>query len=234
MAEIGYGYGSEFQLLRFLGHHRIEFESIISKNSRFKENLKWLDFPYENHRISMDGEFKGITFLKDRADYPMLQRKWESFWPQKGNSQNWDAVFVHKDEYVLIEAKAHMNEVRTNSNATNKESIRLIQNAFILTKEQFEIKSTNDWSKKYYQLANRLAFLKFMIDNNIKAHLLNIYFLNGYTKRSYENRKTILEDKNVLSQIEWQKTINKQYEYLGIKESEIKNYITSIFVNCKK
>lgn len=31
MAQIGYGYGSEFQLLRFLGHHRNVLEEAIRK-----------------------------------------------------------------------------------------------------------------------------------------------------------------------------------------------------------
>ena len=31
MAQIGYGYGSEFQLLRFLGHHRNLLEEAIRK-----------------------------------------------------------------------------------------------------------------------------------------------------------------------------------------------------------
>ena len=30
MAQIGFGYGSEYQLLRYLGHHRQELEEIIS------------------------------------------------------------------------------------------------------------------------------------------------------------------------------------------------------------
>jgi hypothetical protein len=34
MAEMGLGYGSEYQLLRFLGRHREELERIISQQTR--------------------------------------------------------------------------------------------------------------------------------------------------------------------------------------------------------
>ena len=32
MAEMGLGYGSEFQLLRFLGHHRDELNELIHES----------------------------------------------------------------------------------------------------------------------------------------------------------------------------------------------------------
>lgn len=101
MAEIGYGYGSEFQLLRFLGHHRVEFENTIRKNSRLKKEFHWLDFPYNNQSISMDGEHNGISFLSERNNYLILKEKWTKFWPNTGNQQNWDAIFLHDNEYVF-------------------------------------------------------------------------------------------------------------------------------------
>jgi hypothetical protein len=234
MAEIGYGYGSEFQLLRFLGHHRIEFENIIRENTLFKDNFQWLDFPYDSHRISMDGEYNGISFLEDRKDFSDLKNKWINFWPNSGNQQNWDAIFIHNDEYVLIEAKAHLKEIESNISTTNEKSIKMIQSSFDLTRKHFNIITQNDWTIKYYQLANRLAFLKFLIDNNIKAHLLNIYFINGYIKRCYEDKRTIIENKSVESKQIWEDALTKQYDFLGIWGREIEKYLISIFVNCKK
>ena len=230
MAEIGHGYGSEFQLLRFLGHHRNEFESIIRDNSRFKRNFSWLDFPYENQRISLDGEYKGISFLKDHYNnYSDLEAMWKSFWPSSGNQQNWDAIFIHEDEFVLIEAKAHLKEIESECKAESEDSKKLIYSSLEKTKAHFGIKTENDWAKKYYQTANRLAFIKFLINNNIKAHLLNVYFINGYIKRC-PNKP--IEDKSVQTEEIWREAIKKQYNYLGIVGSMAENYITSIFVNC--
>jgi hypothetical protein len=44
MAQMGLGYGSEYQLLRFLGHHREELEGIILRSAY---ELKWLNYPKE-------------------------------------------------------------------------------------------------------------------------------------------------------------------------------------------
>ena len=56
MAEIGLGYGSEFQLMRFLGHHRNELYKLIHEATHTSEPIEWMDYPYENERISGDGE----------------------------------------------------------------------------------------------------------------------------------------------------------------------------------
>ena len=44
MADIGYGYGSEWHLLRFLGYHRNALDSPILRATGGQE-IEWLDFP---------------------------------------------------------------------------------------------------------------------------------------------------------------------------------------------
>lgn len=71
MAQIGYGYGSEFHLLRFLGHHRNELESVIVKAAKSKsKDFFWLDFDYadRNKVISGDAEMVGLSFLKEASN----------------------------------------------------------------------------------------------------------------------------------------------------------------------
>jgi len=148
-AEMGLGYGSEFQLLRFLGHHRQELDENIIKNTNINESLlyhmEWLDYPKNEKRKSLDA-----------------------------------------------------------------------------TRKQFNIKTENNWMKKYYQLANRLAFINFMLDNGIQCSLLNIYFINGWNKD---------HKKNVLKIEYWKKAIQAEYLYLGIN-NEAKNFIKEIFIKC--
>lgn len=55
MAQIGFGYGSEYQLLRYLGHHRQELEEIISKQIG-EGKFEWEDFKYS--------EFFNFVYLK--------------------------------------------------------------------------------------------------------------------------------------------------------------------------
>jgi hypothetical protein len=232
MAEMGLGYGSEYQLLRFLGHHRNELNQIIREQTRLKGELIWLDFPKDTSnkpRLSLDNEHKGISFLPQKD---MLISVWNNYWT--GDTQNWDAIIIHIEneqiEYVIVEAKANKEELKSNCQAkTESQSECKIKKAFDETRKTFGIETLNCWLKDYYQLANRLAFINFLHSQNIKASLLNIYFINGYVKRDLHT-KELLDDKNV-SKADWDKIIKDEYDYLGIND-EAKIYISEIFVEC--
>jgi hypothetical protein len=243
MAEMGFGYGSEFQLLRFLGHHRNELEGIILRNTQINTNLdydmEWLDYPKDNSRISLDGEHTGISFLPLELQNKTLEN-WKNYWPQGGSLPSWDAVLYcspvvpHsplKDQWVIIEAKANLEEgIEKGTGAKNEESIKKIESAFKATQKRFNINTENSWLDKYYQFANRLAFVNFMLDNGIECSLLNIYFINGFVHKDRET-KELIEDKSVKSVSEWHKVINDEYAYLGINDYA-KKYISEIFVEC--
>lgn len=239
MAQIGYCYGSEYHLLRFLGHHRKFLNMEINNQTRFKGNIEWFDYLINENRLSFDDEYKNIHFLKERDNFARIEENWKKFWPQKGNSQNWDGIFCHNDEIVLVEAKAHLKEIQQSCTAKVGPSKNKIIKAFKNTKDYFSIISQNDWLIKYYQLANRLAFLYFLDINSIRASILNIYFLNGYKKRSIEkhgNKEFIVlkEDKSVTHKADWKIEIKKEYEYLGIDNSIAKERIESVFIDCIK
>jgi len=232
MAEMALGYGSEYQLFRFLGHHRSELERHILKNTKINENLdydmEWLDFPKDNKRKSLDGEYVGINFL-DKKLFNKLSVNWNKYWPK--NAPNWDAIIYCspiipntslKDQWIIVEAKAHIKEIESDSGVKDKESKKQIEEAFIATQKRFCIKTENNWLKKYYQLANRLAFINFMLDNGIQCSLLNIYFINGWPNKP---------EKNVLKIEAWKKIIADEYSYLGINNNA-KKYISEIFVEC--
>ena len=74
MAQIGYGYGSEYQLLRFLGHHRRKLEEIIAEQIG-RGTFEWEDFEFANPKkvISEDKELTGLEFLKRL--YPTIYEK---------------------------------------------------------------------------------------------------------------------------------------------------------------
>jgi hypothetical protein len=231
MAEMALGYGSEYQLLRFLGHHRNELERNILKNTKIDENteysMEWLDYPKDEKRKSLDGEYIGLDFL-DKKINKKLSSNWRKYWPKNG--PHWDSVVYCspfapnsnlKDKWIIVEAKAHLKELESDSKA-DKESKKIIEKAFEATQRRFNIKTQNSWFKKYYQLANRLAFVNFMLDNGVQCSLLNIYFINGWPKNPEKNVKDIKE---------WREKINDEYLYLGIN-NEAKKYISEIFVNC--
>ena len=235
-SEMRLGYGSEFQLLRFLGHHRLELEDAIRKQTSIEGSLTWFDFPKdlsENPRSSLDKEYMGIEFLADIASYEVLKQKWNDYWPHK--SQYWDGIILNINktswQYILVEAKAHLGELESDSQAENEQSIAKINRAFEITKMRFGISNSKDWSKCYYQAANRLAFINFMLENGIKASLLNIYFINGWKKRDLDETRAIIEDKSVKTEDEWKEKINEQYTYLGFNNNA-KKYIQEVFLEC--
>lgn len=236
MAEMGLGYGSEYQLLRYLGHHRNELNKNIQENTRLKGELVWLDFPSDINRLSLDREWKGIDFLPQQQQ-ENLKSKWEKYWT--GNTQHWDGIILHrsegKEEWIIVEAKAHLKEIRSDCGAKeNSKNEAKIKNAFAQTQKEFSINMNNNWLKNYYQLANRLAFINFLLDNGINASLLNIYFINGYEKYKLKDRaKVTIENKSVENEEEWKKVMNEEYDYLGINE-KVKQLISNIFIDCKK
>jgi len=232
MAEMALGYGSEYQLLRFLGHHRNELEQCILKQTKINENsgysMKWLDYPKDIKRKSLDSEYVGLGFL-DKKIADKLSNNWQKYWPKNG--PNWDSIIYCSpvnpssklvDKWIVVEAKAHLKELESSSKVEDEESKILIEKAFEETKKHFNIKSQNNWLKKYYQLANILAFINFMLNNGIQCSLLNIYFINGWNKNT---------SKNVTSIEMWKEKILDEYLYLGINH-EAKKYISEIFVNC--
>ena len=245
MAEMGLGYGSEYQLLRYLGHHRNELNDIINKNTRLKGELLWLDFPKNIKRLSLDSEYFGLNFLKDKvlkdifsqSDIKKLISGWKKYWSVKGTQPNWDGVILHKNEnqveLVIVEAKARLGEIESVTNSASNEKI---QKAFIETKQNLNISNSN-WFGRYYQLANRLALVNYLQNSNevgkINASLLYIYFLNGYEKRLLKDKKIVLiENKSVEKQAEWEKVIKEEYIELGINNIE-NQYISKIFIDCK-
>ncbi len=242
---MGLGYGSEYQLLRYLGHHRNELNKIITENTRLIGELVWLDFPKNLRRLSLDSEYVGLNFLKDKvlediftqSDIQKLLSGWEKYWSTNGTQPNWDGVILHKKEnqveLVIVEAKAHLGEIESDTKSASNEKI---QKAFIETQKNLNISNSN-WFGKHYQLANRIALVNYLQNNKevgkINASLLYIYFLNGYEKRQLKGDKIIvIKNKSVEKQEEWEKVIKEEYIELGV--NDIANqYISKIFIDCK-
>jgi len=184
MGKIGHGYGSEWHLLRYLGYHRSYFsEQILQLVGG--QRLEWLDFNFTkvNDPLRRDRELIGLEFI----DNPDVHRQWHAFWPQSGNAQNWDAVGKirrnGRDEWLLVEAKAHIHEEKSGGCQTsNPRSKEKIEQALVKTMGAFGGSSQplEHWLGSYYQYANRLAALHFLMGEcqpTIPAKLLFIFFL---------------------------------------------------------
>ncbi len=225
MGRIGYGYGSEWHLLRYLGYHR-EYLSQKVLEIVSGDVLKWSDFKFsdENAPLKDDREFVGLEFAEKN-----IQIMWKSFWPQAGNVQNWDAIgqiyFGNECEWLLVEAKGHIGEINSSCGAINT-SKQKICSALKKTSNAFgnQCKPIENWLAPYYQYANRLAVINFLLkecEPPVKTRLLFLYF--------YGDSRS--DAKCPQSKQEWLPAIQKMNDWLGIdKSSELFQRIHYLFL----
>jgi hypothetical protein len=225
MGQMALGYGSEFHLLRWLGRHRNEFDNRV--NSLLgTEKISWLDFDFDSEKTIPDKEIIGLNFL-DQHLYDSVISTWKNEWPQTGNSMNWDLVGFTENHgektWILIEAKAHLGELEQNCGAS-AESLDKIKKALAESAERngITILDKNPWTKKYYQLANRIYVLDLLKRHNINVKLVNVYFIGDMC---FKSRKSP-QNKN-----DWQTKLVEMKKYLNIENMtslEIKDLFLEI------
>jgi len=181
MSRVHLGYGSEWHMLRYLGRHRrLLTERVLELTGG--SSIKWCDFdftkgisPEQNYG---DAELKGLNFLQ--SNHP-ARAAWSKWWPQTGNVQNWDAVGIHRteggvEEWLLVEAKGNVSELESVTKAKERGGLPAIRRCLSETRKAFGVVLERDWTKPYYQYANRLAVLHFLEDSGVPARLLFVYF----------------------------------------------------------
>lgn len=121
-------------------------------------------------------EYSDQAFL-ERLGVAARRRSLLSFWPHGG--PHWDALGVGPTgEAVLVEAKSHVNELYSDSMAVADASIAQIQLALRETARHLGVAGGFDWSKQFYQYANRLAHAYFLQElNGIPTNLVFVYFI---------------------------------------------------------
>ena len=237
MAQIGYGYGSEFQLLRFLGHHRNLFEKNIQETLHQEGEFNWLDFEFADpgNVISGDSERKGLTWLKeilyDDTIYTKIDSAYKSYKINNADAwQNWDALFTLNGVLYLVEAKAHVGEIKSGHIKHGGKSAGEILR---FMKEQLpNIAVSEKWLYDYYQLANRLAITS-LINKYIPCKTLCVYFENGYSRRTLVGKDMIVEMENKnASKEDFIIAIAKEMAELDISEEQVKDLLAPpVFVN---
>ena len=242
MAQIGYGYGSEYHLMRFLGHHRHLFEDIIRKVLNEQDGqFDWLDFEFENpmNSISGDKELKGISFLGKiipEAKFNEVNKKYHDYKINSiDNWQNWDAIFTLNGIIYLVEAKAHVSELsskRTHGGKSSREILRFFNeqlNGYSVTSNEKVLLGD------YYQLVNRLATAAFLNNNGVKTKCLYIYFTNGYNKRIVEKNRIKSCKNDNASKEGFLKKINEEYNVLvgGSKDALGDLLVEPVFINAE-
>ncbi len=230
MGQMGIGYGSEFHLLRYLGYHRNALSRGVEKQTGGRV-IEWLDCAFGGQE-KLDREWKGVDFV-DSA--PTVKAAWVKFWPQTGNVPNWDAVGLLESkssmEYLLVEAKAHVEELQSSCGATEKGGLDAIKSALEVTIKanglsRADVKS---WLSPYYQYANRLAHLHFLLQHGILARLVFIYFCGDDWDDKKLNGKPPVCPRDAE---EWATPLGKMHRHLGLSgRSKLEERVHSLFLN---
>lgn len=218
MSDTALGYGSKWHLLRYLGYRRQALnDAVLARTGG--NSITWLDFPFNCAAPLLDRAWRSLEFLGAEI---ALEQTWRAFWPARGNIHNWDAVGQLKGgDWLLVEAKAHVAELISHRGASERGGLPMIRNALDITKRDIGASLVSDWLSPYYQYANRLAVLNFLLKHGVTAKLVFIYFLSD-TNPHGECPAT--EDA-------WLREIGKVHLHLGLEgDSDVEGRTHTIFL----
>ena len=155
----------------------------------------------------------------------LKRRPLESFWPRSG--PRWDGLGVTDGgQSLLVEAKAHVRELRSTIGAKSNSSVSRILYSFAETKEYMRVDARADWTRPFYQYANRLAHLYLLhVLNAVDAYLVNVYLLNDEDMR---------ESGTIVPQTveEWESAISTEEIALGIPpRHRLSDRVLSTFID---
>ncbi len=222
MSRIAIGHGSEWHLMRHLAYHRATLTAAVEREVGCA-GTRWLDFPYAPRRELLDAEWRGLDFLD--PDHP-ARTAWTSYWPRTGSPQCWDAVGLARasgrDEWLLVEAKANVEELASHCCARDPGSRQLIAEAFDSTRERMGVSCGPDaWLSPYYQYANRLACLSFLESERVPARIVNLCFVGDR-----RDRVTCPSSAD-----EWRSHLRVVHAHLGLTgESDLEARVHHVFV----
>ena len=241
MAQTGLGYGSEFQLLRFMGRHRHELERTIIDALQEKQqtindkNFDWLDFEYSdvNKVITGDRELYGLSFLEKKIDkglYDKITSALQKAGSFISNWQHWDAVFVLDDCFYFVEAKAYPGELYS-TNDHGGSSKKEILNFMRENMKPYGIEVDKNWLDSYYQFANRISMMAFLNQNGLNAKAIYIYFENGYNKRQFIGKEIKTVSDKGAGKMEFDEAIQKELSHLNIEKANLSELVVHIYIN---
>ena len=120
-------------------------------------------------------EYSDSAFL-ELVGAEQLAPQLAGFWPARG--PQWDALAKFADDTILlVEAKSHIGELCTSPAGAAEPSLGKIKAALKETADSIGAKPRAEWTRVFYQLANRMAHLYFLRKHGRKARLVLINFI---------------------------------------------------------
>jgi hypothetical protein len=161
-------------------------------------------------------EYRDEAFLK-RVGVKAATRALNLFWPRGG--PQWDGLGVaDSGEVILVEAKAHLNELYSPASSASEESLATIQLALREAARGLGVPDGFEWSKQFYQYANRLAHAYFLNTvNNVPTKLAFVYFVGDN------------DVKGPATRAEWETAIDAVHQGLGLARTPA--FVVDVFID---
>lgn len=177
------------------------------------ERVEWRS-PLRNDDFA---EYRDGTFL-ELLDLSELNPQLADFWPRGG--PQWDALGVTSGgTRLLVEAKAHVQEMCSPGSAASVKSLELIQARLDTTAKA--LNASDDrvaWHKSFYQVANRLAHLHWLRSQGVDARLVMVNFLNDADMGGPTSAR------------EWHAAYQVAYHVMGLgRRHKLTPYIIEVF-----
>ena len=175
--------------------------------------IEWL-----SPRVDDDySEYRDQAFL-DLLGIRLGKKRLKDFWPSRG--PQWDALGRIKGKaYFLVEAKAHISEFISSSQAKSPASKSLIRKSLKETGAYLKLNRQVDLTEGFYQYCNRLAHLYLLRTlNKIPAYLVFVYFINDHTHIP-------------TSKDEWNGALQLMHTLLSTHSHRLERYVIDIFID---
>ena len=164
--------------------------------------IQWRS-PLEEDNFS---EYQDSHFLRNLG-VELQRRKLSSFWPRWGPV--WDGLArTSNGRSILVEAKANIPEFHSSPCGAGEKSLARIRRTLDETKQFLTVPLDSDWTRCFYQVANRLAHLYLLKElNGVDAALVFVFFVGD----------TTISEEKCTSRLEWEQETSLMLEHLGIR-----------------
>lgn len=204
--------GSLKWIQRAVNGHPHVLDTEILKCLPRAHRIEWLS-PIAGHKYAEYRDAESLALI-GKSD---LTAKLAKFWPPRG--PQWDALGKSdRGDILLVEAKAHIAEMCSPATQASPRSRKQIERAMKATIETCRAQPRAAWTDVFYQLANRIAHLKFLRDAKVPAWLVLVNFIGDRDMGGPETRA------------EWEAAYAVAFHVMGLdKRNPLAKYIVHLY-----